>query len=83
MSLTTSVTPVSTKRVTIQRQKLGNVSVENCSSNPRIKENWLKKKRKKPTPYLCPPRFVLGSAESKITNYWTIPLCLDQLICWT
>lgn len=39
---------------------------------PELKKTDLKKKTKKPkkpTPYLCPPRFVLGSAESKITNY--------------
>lgn len=82
MSPTISVI-VSTNRVTKQRQSL-EMSDENCLSNPRIKGNWLKKQKKQnPTPYLSPQKFVLGSAESKITYYWTVPLCSGQLICWT
>lgn len=70
MSPTVSVTQVSTNRVTKQRQSL-EMSGENCLSNPRIKGNWLKKKnkKKKPTPYLSPQKFVIGSTESKITYY--------------
>lgn len=81
MSPTISVTQVSTNRVTKQKQSL-EMFDENCLSNPRIKENWLKTKKKHPTPYLSPQKSVLGSAESKITYYWTVPLCSGQLICW-
>lgn len=63
---------VSTNRVTKQRQSL-EMSDENCLSNPRIKGNWLKNK---PTPYLSPKKFLLGSAESKIT-YIELSLCVQ------